>query len=219
MRIRKSASDFVYEELKEKIVHLQLNPNENLAEEVLAASFDVSRTPLREAIARLEHEKLIVRKRNGRIFVSPLSIEEAIEIYKVREVLEGLVAKEATANMTPEILVKLEDTLSLIDRASEEKRNTDAIKYGFEFHHLLYGPSNNPTAVHFLNQIRNRIERYRQIGESKQQRYLNHLPNKEHYELFQLIKEGNTENVEIEMRNHIKRSLETTISSLELMEY
>ncbi|GEN81877.1 GntR family transcriptional regulator [Sporosarcina luteola] len=211
---RRSTSDFVYDEMKNKIVQLEYEPNERLVEDVLASAFEVSRTPLRQAIARLEIEKLVIRKRNGRIYVASLSIEEAIEIYKVREVLEGLVAKEATLNMTPDILAKLEDTLSLIDRAYEEDRNADAIKYGFEFHHLLYKPSNNPTAVHFLNQIKNRIERYRQIGESKQFRYLHHLPNKEHYELFNLIKEGDENKVEAEMRVHIRRSLETTIDSL-----
>lgn len=212
---RRSMSDYIYEELRSKIVHNLFKPDDRLVEEKLAKLFEVSRTPLRQALDRLEFEKLVIKKKNGRIYVSPLSIEEAIEIYQVREVLEGLVAKEATKKITAASLTKMEDVLILSDRAYEESRNNDAIVYGFQFHNLLYELSANRTAIEFLKQIRNRIERYRQIGEYKHSRYINHLPNKEHHQILELIRNEDEKEVEVAMRSHIQKSLNTTIESIQ----
>lgn len=213
---RYSASDFVYQELKKKIIELEYKPEEALSEEMLTGQFGVSRTPLRQALYRLELEGLIVKQSNGRMHVAPISIQEAEEIFKVREVLEGLIAREAAQKITPNEIDRLKDLLALMRRAAQEKRINDAIKYGSQFHHQLYEPSQNKTAINFLAQLRSRIERYRRLSGYTNPMYNTMLPVEEHGAILQAIIEKDEVMAEKEMRAHIRRSLVTTIETLQL---
>jgi DNA-binding GntR family transcriptional regulator len=193
---------------------LEYEPSKTISEEMLTSELGISRTPLRQALYRLELEGLVIRQSNGRMHVAPMSTQEAEKIFLVREVLEGLVAREATHNITQDQIVRLEDILQLMERAARDNRIHDAIRYGSEFHNLLYEPSRNQTAVDFLNQIKNRLERYRRLGGIKNPRYEPLLPVKEHRDILQAIKAGDAETAEQCMRSHIRRSLSVTIETI-----
>lgn len=213
---RQFTGDIIYNQLKKMIIELEYEPEKMIGEEMLTSKLGVSRTPLRQALYRLELEGLVVRKSNGRMHVAPVSIDEAEEIFRVREVLEGLVAREATKNITKEQLSRMEDTLELMDRAAQDNRKFDTIQYGSEFHHYLYEPCNNQTAVHFLSQLNSRLERYRRLGGYKNPKYMPMLPVKEHQAIFQAIVQGDADLAEQVMRSHIKRSLNVTIETLQI---
>src|SRR5690625_4542360 len=96
---RVSTIELVYQKLKKNIIELTYDPDQQLVEASLAEEYEVSRTPLRHALYRLELEGLLIKHPNGRITVAPMSIEESREIFLVREVMEGLIAREATINI------------------------------------------------------------------------------------------------------------------------
>jgi DNA-binding GntR family transcriptional regulator len=210
------ASDIVYNELKKKIIELEYRPEETISEEMLSNELGVSRTPLRQALYRLELEGLIVKQSNGRMHVAPISIQEAEEIFKVREVLEGLIAREATKKITPEQINALKDILELMTRAAQENRIMDSIRYGSQFHHTLYEPSENKTAIQFLHQLNSRIERYRRLSGYRNPKYNSLLPVEEHERILKVLLQRDEELVEKVMRAHIRRSLVTTIETLQL---
>ena len=85
---RQSASDYAYNELRTKIIELEYPPSEQLAEDSLAKGLNISRTPLRQALYRLELEGLVSKQPNGRLRVCPISLAEAKEVFKVREALK-----------------------------------------------------------------------------------------------------------------------------------
>lgn len=85
-----SATDYAYHVLKKQIIHGTLSPNQSIVEQTLSKELEVSRTPLREAIQRLEYEDLLTRKANGRLKVSPISIKDVEEIFIVRSKLEAV---------------------------------------------------------------------------------------------------------------------------------
>jgi DNA-binding GntR family transcriptional regulator len=213
---RRKTSDYIYAEIKRRIIELEYEPNEHLSEEFLAKAFDVSRTPLREALYRLGMERLVVKQSTGRIVVTRLTISEAEEIYQVREVLEGLVAREAALKMTPVLLTRLEETMHLMEAAADSSRYTDVIRYGSEFHQVLYEPSGNETAIHFLDQLRSRIERYRRIGGYKHPDYTAKFPVDEHRHILSLIQNKDADGTEQAMRMHIRRSLGTVKDTLQM---
>lgn len=213
---RMSSSDVAYHALKQRIIKLQYEPESQLIEEQLSTEFEVSRTPLRQALYRLTLEGLLIKKSNGRIHVAPITLKEVEEVYKVREVMEGLIAKEATINMTDEKLKELEDLLVLMKLSAEQNRNEHTVMYGSQFHAVLYSLSTNQVAKRFMEQLNGQIERYRRITSYKNPAYIHTVPIQEHTELFNLICEGDPEKVEMEMRNHIKRSLEIAKKTLEL---
>ncbi|WP_432361288.1 GntR family transcriptional regulator [Sporosarcina sp. UB5] len=212
---RMSSSDIAYEEIKRRIIEWDYVPEQQLVEEELSNDIKVSRTPLRQALYRLELEGLIDKMPNGRMRVAPISLNEAEEIYKVREVLEGLLARDATENMCKEVLHQLEDILLLMKLAAEQGRKEHTVKYGSEFHAVLYSLSGNETAKRFLQQVDSLIERYRRLGGYKNPTYIPSIPVQEHEIILDLIRAGDGIGVENEMREHIKRNLEVTKNTLQ----
>ncbi|SFZ86805.1 DNA-binding transcriptional regulator, GntR family [Devosia enhydra] len=104
----RSLADALFARLSEAIVSGDFGPGEKLSEPRLAARFGVSRGPLREAIRRLEERKLVERApRQGVRVVTP-SLPAAVALFKIREVLEGLAAREAAERATPSDVAGLE---------------------------------------------------------------------------------------------------------------
>src|SRR5690625_2261069 len=95
-----STRDFAYTEIKKLIITWTLSPEDPIVEDRLATQLDISRTPLREALQRLEMEELVVRQMNGRLKVAPISIQEVKEIFTVRSKLEEIVVSQAVNQAT-----------------------------------------------------------------------------------------------------------------------
>ncbi|MBM7644161.1 DNA-binding GntR family transcriptional regulator [Scopulibacillus daqui] len=211
---RQAVSDAAYHNIKQKIIDLDYKPDQPLSEEMLTGEMNISRTPLRQALHRLELEGLINRRANGRIAVASVTIEEAEEVFKVREVLEGLIAKEAAQHISSEQIEKLEEVLVVMERAAEKGKNISLIRHGSEFHHILYTAGRNETALRFLEQLNTRIERYRRLGGYLNPQYVPMLPVQEHREIYNCIREHHLEEAEKAMRAHIRRSLALTKKTL-----
>ncbi|MEC1259121.1 GntR family transcriptional regulator [Bacillus swezeyi] len=212
---RQSASDYAYNELRSKIIELEYPPSEQLAEDSLAKDLEISRTPLRQALYRLELEGLVNKQPNGRLRVCPISPDEAKEVFKVREALEGLLTAEAAQLMTTERLHQLEDRIELMKMAAAKDRKADTVKYGSEFHSILHAISTNATAKRFLEQLESRIERYRRISGYKNPHYKPSVSLHEHLDIFDAVKERNSSLAEAAMRSHIRRSLRSIEETLE----
>lgn len=221
-RKRHSTSDAIYEMIKTKIVELEYEPNQHLVEETLSTELGVSRTPLRQALFRLEIEGLLVKKTTGRIYVSPISIQEAEEIFLIRELMEGLVARQATININVHIrretiISRLEDITLLMRNSAETNRQVDVVSYGSEFHQVLQTYSNNKTAVEMLSLLNIRLARYRRLGAYKDPQYTSLVPVHEHEEILNHLKNNDFLAAEESMRNHIRRSLKSTITALSIL--
>ncbi len=216
---RVSTIDYIYEKLNKGIIELTYEPNEHLVEANLANELKVSRTPLRQALYRLELEGLVIKNPNGRITVSPVSIQEAKEIFLVREVIEGLIAREATINIShsadcDSITNNLEDITFLMRKSAENNRYKSVVSYGSDFHGLIAKHSLNTTAVNMLEQLNNRISRYRRLGAYIDPEYPPIIPVTEHEAVLQHIVNQDAHAAEIAMRAHIQRSLKNTISAI-----
>jgi DNA-binding GntR family transcriptional regulator len=96
---RRKVTDWVYEELKSAIVDLRLAPGDPLREAALAEQLGVSKTPIREALTRLEQEGLVETTSFKGAVVSGYSRQDLIEIYELRELLENAAARAAAESM------------------------------------------------------------------------------------------------------------------------
>jgi DNA-binding GntR family transcriptional regulator len=120
---RRKVTDWVYEELKAAIVDLRLAPGDPLREATLAGQLGVSKTPIREALTRLEQEGLVETTSFKGAVVTGYSRQDLIEIYELRELLENVAARAAAESMSEADLARL----SLISRESHKlKRSNDA---------------------------------------------------------------------------------------------
>ena len=205
----------MYHEIRGKIVEWYFEPLEHLLEEQLVEQFSVSRTPLRQALYRLELEGLVFKASNGRIHVTDITLRHAKEIYCAREVLEGSLAREASMRITQLEIQQLYDKIYLMKLAASENRIMDIVKYGTEFHELIHQLSDNETMMRFIEQIDHHINRYRRIGGKFNPYYDPNRPILEHEEIYKAFLTGNADLVESVMREHIRNSYTTALLAIE----
>jgi len=210
---RLSAKDFVYFEIKKRIIEGVLEPDQSINEESLASELNISRTPIREAMQRLEIEELIVRLPNGRLKVAPVSVQEVEELFTVRSLLEGLVAREAAIKAKEDDIQTLRRLTEQIVKAYEDDRREDVVFYGSEFHSYLYQISGNKTATKMLNQLKDHISRYRRIGPTRNYER-SRKAAEEHQAMFEAIANRDPALAEQLMREHIKNSMEAAVQSI-----
>lgn len=149
----------VYERLRAAILTLELLPGEKLSERALEGMLGSSRTPIREALLRLEAEGLIARQgRSPR--VTPLELAEILEAFEYREHIEAAVAHLACKHATPEDLARIQAVLDA------GRKGADAAAWyeiGTDFHIMLARLSRNRFLVRAVTDILTRIERARWI--------------------------------------------------------
>ena len=114
------ASDRAFDTIREMIVSGELSPGEQLVEEALAVRCGVSRTPVRDALRRLESDLLVRRNDTQRSFVADWSLDDIADVFELRAMLEGHAAKLATNRMDDSTLGQLKAVNSLLRNAVEE---------------------------------------------------------------------------------------------------
>jgi len=106
--------------------------------EKLVKEFGVSRTPIWEAVRRLELEGLLERIPNRGVFMVEMTLQKALQLSQVREVLEGLAGKLAASNVDDKMLRKMEGCLEDLKKVIEEEDPIGYSKLDFNFHALIY---------------------------------------------------------------------------------
>lgn len=216
-RARRVTKDIVYYDIKQKIITGELEPDQSLIEETIAAELQISRTPLREALQRLEMEELVVRQPNGRLKIASISKKEVQEIFMVRSMLEGIIAKDAAKLATEKDVQALTKIVEHIEQASKQGNNEDIIFYGSQFHNYLYELSGNKTAIKILNMLNDHISRYRRLI-PKHSKGRGGKTFQEHQNILNCIAAKDGEAAESAIQEHIMNSLGTAIESIEKYE-
>ncbi len=198
-----TVAEATFRELLRIITAGDLAFGSDVTEEGLAAQLKVSRTPLRDALRRLEGLGLVVRRSNRTIFVPPLSPDEMRDLSITREALEASVVREV-ARLHREGKIALEGLEAIHSRMKQLATlddNTLALDAGLDFHHELYTLSNLSIAAGILNQIIIRIERYRQLTKGNIRRTQGVV--EEHDIVLAALRCGDEKAAEVAMRNHL----------------
>lgn len=210
---RYTAKEFAYTDIKEQIIEGRLKPDASIIEERLAKHLNISRTPLREALQRLEQDDLIIRQNNGRLRVAPLSIQEVKELFEVREKLEGIMVAQATENMTEKDAHKLTMIVNMIKETAKVGEARDVLYYGAQFHGYIYTLSRNRTVIKILGQLNDRIHRYQHLlPKDDMSRFESSY--KEHQIILDYMKDNDKENVQAAMESHITNSLQAVVRAI-----
>src|SRR5215813_11316081 len=117
---RQSLSSAVVERLREKILNGELREGEQLRQDAIAAEFQISRIPVREALSHLAAEGLITIVANRSAVVSSLSPEEIMELFETRAVLECYMLRNAIPNLKPADFQKAEGILKQFEESLEK---------------------------------------------------------------------------------------------------
>lgn len=199
--------------IRDAIVRMELEPGSSITEEMLASELEVSRPVLREAIQRLESERLIDRLENGRMRVSALSVAEAQHLYGVRAALEELTVREAAARLDAAGFAHLETLLSRIEAAKAADQVRAVTERGAEFHAALAEAAGNPVRDNLMRQISGPIERFRYVGVAVESRPEGIVD--EHRRILELLRDGAVDEAAQAMRAHVLQGLEAVVDALD----
>jgi DNA-binding GntR family transcriptional regulator len=156
----RTKAQMVYEQLRDWIVRGKLRPGESVDQERLAEMLDVSRMPLRQALLRLESDRLIERQPHHTAVVTDLSVSDIDDIYGARTVLEGLLAEKGAAVRDDDLIAHLAETSAKMAEAVEASDNEGFVMLDRLFHMSLYKASGFPRTIEMLEQLRSAAERY-----------------------------------------------------------
>jgi DNA-binding GntR family transcriptional regulator len=192
----------VYDHLRAAILSGRLEPGAELAEVPLSEELGVSRGPIREAIGRLASEGLVtVRPRRGAV-VSPLSKEEFLELYQVREALERMAVKLAVRRLQPEDFAALQGLIDDMATHAERGQVDEFFEANAAFHARLVDASGNAKLGELYRQLLDQIGRYR----TRSLRLRGNLQRSiaEHAAILRAAKRGDAERAAHLMAEHIR---------------
>lgn len=157
----KPLRELVFESLREAIISGLLPPSERLMEIQLAEEMGVSRTPVREAIRKLELEGLVVMIPRKGAYVAGMSIKDIVDVFEIRGALEGLAAELASERVTDEELESMERYLVKISEEIESGDLSKVVETDTDFHTLIYKASRNARLSQIISNLREQIQRFR----------------------------------------------------------
>jgi len=202
--------EVVYEELKMQILTGAIVPGTRMMEVELANEIGVSRTPVREAIRKLEKEGLVTIEPRRGAYASQISTKDMVEILEVRQNMEGLAAFFAASRMTSDQMEELKSIEEKYNEAVKSGDMQEMIKYDTKFHRMIVESCNNKVLVQMIEQLQELVLRFRYIYYDNFKRAEN-MPE-EHMEIMQAIETGNAEAARNAADTHIDRLKELVIN-------
>ena len=178
--------DVVFNTLRQAILKGELEPGERLMEIQLAERLGVSRTPIREAIRKLELEGLVAIVPNKGAYVTGISEKDIHDIYHIRSYLEGLCARWACEHITKEKLEQLEEIIYLSEFHTEKGHWEQVVELDNKFHETIYEVCESKMLEHILRDFHHYVERVRRISLAQEARAKH--SNTEHKAILEAIR-------------------------------
>lgn len=210
---RKSLGQHVFENLKHAIIHGDILAGDRLVESRIADALNISRTPVREAIHKLEREGLLRKLPKGGFIVVNLTREDIEETFGIRSVLESYAARLAAEKHRKEELEPLEQKIQEFELCLKKGQVDELPRINTEFHNLFYALSRSPRLIKMINDLSDQIYRFRKI--ILRMNNMARTSNEDHRRMLEAIKKRDTKKVERLVREHILRGQKTVLKALD----
>lgn len=209
-------SEFVYNALKEEILSGEYRPNEKIVIRNVAERLNVSDIPVREALRKLEAEKLVVIVPHVGAIVNSISIKELEECVALRDVLEPFAARLAAENAKEEDIKTLTNLTVQMDKCVKEDNYKKYGRLNIEFHETIYRLSGNETLSLLIDELWRKTERLRAVFRNQPTRMKD--SNEEHKRLVQALADGDGDKAEEVIRYQRSLSTKRYLSNLKDMQ-
>lgn len=202
--------DVVFQTLRQAILRGELKPGERLMEIHLAQKLGVSRTPVREAIRKLELEGLVFMIPRKGAVVAEITISDLEDVLEVRMALEELAVKNACRRITQEQLQELEDLAEKFHQSLMGDDVGACAEADMLFHDAIYEATGNHRLIQILNNLREQMYRYRMEYLKDKHTYTQLL--REHDEIVAALKKHDEQEALKCISRHVERQKEHIIS-------
>ena len=208
--------EVVCETLRDAVRRGILQPGERLMEIQLAEDLGVSRTPVREAIRKLEMEGYVIMMPRRGTYVADLSIRDINEVFEIRTSLESLASGLAAERIDEDELEKLQRLLVEIGAYIKSGDMESIVRTDTEFHDLLYQASRNTRLVGIISNLREQLTRFRTTSMSFPGRLKATL--EEHRKIVEAIAQGDEKAARKAAEHHMEKSEQTLLASMKSKE-
>lgn len=208
---KKKLSDSVYNIISDYIVNGQLKPRQRLREAEVAEGLNVSRTPVREAFARLESQHLLERDATGAYLVSAWNRERLQELASVRSTLEALAVRLVCGTLTQEDFDHLQNKINQMESAFDRGDYEALIQLDIEFHSYLWSKTGHTILNDLLDSIKTQVLYFMYLTRPGDEEEYAEM----HQALLDVIKSKNQEKAVSLIEEHILDTAEKAIQELE----
>ena len=210
----KPLREVIFNTLREAIIIGELKPGERLLEVQLSEQMGVSRTPVREAIRKLELEGFVNMLPRRGAQVADLSVKDIMDVLEVRASLDGLATELSAERITQDEIKELNHTHMQFVNFVEKENLQGSIKKDVEFHDIIYRSSRNDKLIQISSNLREQIHRFRVI-------YIKDTSSskdliKEHGDIYDAILHKDCERARNVAHTHIKNQEVAIVKSLRI---
>ena len=208
---RTNTSDNIYDTIKEEILSGELSFGDRIVEIDYSKKLNVSRTPLREAIKKLEIEGIVERLANGRVKIIDITPERIKEIFKIRIALENILLESISQN--PEVISLLEENLILTEHYIKLKKWKETRKLFLEFNQIFYQKSELEFTIKILKQYDFILSKLRLSSLNNKERIISAC--EEHSLIVKYLKNGQLELAKAVNTTHLLSAETSLLSSID----
>ncbi len=199
-----SIRERAYLYLKELILEGELKAGDRLVERELAEKLNISRTPIREALFRLESQGFVQTVPRKGVIVSEISEKEILEVFTILSSLEVLAANLTIQKLNDETIERYKDYIKKVEASLQDEGDTDYSSLHSELNYLIYSSAKNTKLYEILSGLSDYIRAFAKIGYKQKGRAIQSM--KEHLEIMEAIIHQETERAEYLTKIHIENS-------------
>lgn len=204
----------VYDRLKQAILNRELQSGMKLTVEDLTKRFNVSPTPIKEALIALEKEGLVENIPRRGAFVSMITLKDVEEIYSLREVLEGLCGRRLAEKIDDASIIKLNNILADSERYAKANDFLGYEETDRAFHLTLRELTDDKRVIYYLSMLEGQLRLVLPIVNTLPGRLESSL--QEHKKILQNLEKRNIQNVEFYCKEHMRLEKEAVLTDLRL---
>lgn len=203
----------LHEALKKTIVLGDISAGTRINEKELSEALNISRTPIRHALEKLEDEQLVIRKRGSGVIVTGITLSDAIEIFDIRKALDTLATIKAAKNMSVNDFKDLEGLLLDANYLYENNLTEDLLKNFRDFNQFIYNKCEMPRLTAIILNLKEYTDYFRIISIYSDERSGPAL--KGHWEIFYSMKNKDWNHLKEIVHNHLDESIEFILKEME----
>lgn len=194
--------EIAYKKIKEAILNNELKPETMLIEDKLCGMLGFSKTPIREALRRLTSEGFVESIPETGTFVTGISIDQVIQLYDVREVLEGLAARLCALRSEDAVITQLRNLIIELEKDLNENLYASSVEFDLKFHDVVIKGGQNKKLKTFTRTMIQQIHRFASTTKDDPERL--RVSYEEHKKIYDAICNGDADSAERLMREHIR---------------